>query len=288
MCSNNCDMEKRLRRLQLTELEILKTVHAFCVQHGIRYSLYAGTLLGAVRHKGFIPWDDDIDICMARSEYDRFIALWEMEGPAGFILQNKENSSGVAFSFTKIRKDHTAFVETAWEIGRYHNGIFIDIFPLDRVPSSWFAKKLFYLRCMIYQLMIREYTPPRGNPAIRLASSIILSMIPADKRKSVAKNMLKGLTKYNDNPALSLVSIATTHGVKVEYASTSFCNFVDLEFEGTVFPAFSNWDMGLHAYFGDYMKMPPVNERVWTHHPLCISFSQNISELQNITLHNFQ
>ena len=133
-------VDSKLEQLHKTQLEILHVVDDVCREEDIRYSLYAGTLLGAVRHHGFIPWDDDIDICMARSEYDRFIDLWEEKAPAGYILQNKQNSPGVAFSFTKIRKDHTAFVETEWEIGRYHNGIYLDIFPIDRIPDGSLRK----------------------------------------------------------------------------------------------------------------------------------------------------
>ena len=104
-------MDNTLRQLQLTQLSILKVIDKLCRKWEIRYSLYAGTLLGAVRHSGFIPWDDDLDICMAREEYDRFLAAWEKEPPEGYLLQNKKNTPAFTQSFTKIRKDHTAFLQ---------------------------------------------------------------------------------------------------------------------------------------------------------------------------------
>ena len=97
--------DSKLRRLQLTQLEILKVFDKICMDHGLRYSLYAGSLLGAVRHQGFIPWDDDLDVCMARADYDRFMEIWEAVKPEGYILQNKENTPGFTQSFSKIRKD---------------------------------------------------------------------------------------------------------------------------------------------------------------------------------------
>ena len=100
-------MDTQLRRLQLMQLEILKVIDTICQKHQIAYSLYGGTLLGAIRHKGFIPWDDDLDICMSRTEYERFLRVWEEEKPQGYLIQNKENTPSFTQSFTKIRKEHT-------------------------------------------------------------------------------------------------------------------------------------------------------------------------------------
>ena len=113
-------MEKMLRKLQLTQLDILKVFDKFCREHDLHYSLYAGSLLGAVRHKGFIPWDDDLDVCMSRADYDRLIALWEQAQPKGYILQNKENSPNFWQSFSKIRKDHTTFLQGQREVSHWH------------------------------------------------------------------------------------------------------------------------------------------------------------------------
>ena len=113
-------MESQLRQLQLTQLEILKVFDDFCRKHDLKYSLYAGSLLGAVRHKGFIPWDDDLDVCMSRIEYDRFLSLWEMQPVDGYVLQNKDNSIYFDQSFSKLRKDHTTFLEHQWQVGNHH------------------------------------------------------------------------------------------------------------------------------------------------------------------------
>jgi len=270
-------MEELLRRLQLTELEILKAVHLFCIRHSIRYSLYAGTLLGAVRHKGFIPWDDDIDICMARSEYDRFIALWETDGPEGYILQNKQNSPGVAFSFTKIRKDHTAFVETEWEIGKYHNGIYLDVFPIDRMPEGTISRIWFTCRCFLYQLLTREYVPGNDNVIIQFGSRLLLLCIPTGKRAKVRKKLLARITSYTDSK-LNTVAIETVRTIRMPLPSTLLDGYTFLPFEDMEFMCFAKWDEYLRCKFGDYMQLPPESERTWKHHPIIIDFERNRDE----------
>ena len=128
------DYDQILGKLQATQTEILSVIDRICREHGVSYSLYAGSLLGAVRHQGFIPWDDDLDICMERSEYDRFLAAWKESPPEGFILQNKENTPSFTQSFSKIRKEHSTFLQYDWEASKYHTGIFVDVFPMDRMP----------------------------------------------------------------------------------------------------------------------------------------------------------
>ena len=172
-------MDTTMQQLHLTQIEIMEVIDTFCQQHGIPYSLYAGSLLGAVRHRGFIPWDDDLDICMLRRDYERFIDLWQKSPPAGYLLQNKENAPNFGQSFTKIRKDHTTFLQAEKDIGKFHNGIFVDIFPMDRLPRGRMARKIFFLDCIFYLLYTRGYVPPRGNPVIKAVSHILLRCTPS-------------------------------------------------------------------------------------------------------------
>src|SRR5690606_8901345 len=96
-----------LRRLQLTQLEIMRFVDTICKEHNIKYTLYAGTALGAVRHGGFIPWDDDLDIAMERKEYEKFISIWNKIKPNGYHLQNSMVDDKSTINFVKVRKDNT-------------------------------------------------------------------------------------------------------------------------------------------------------------------------------------
>ena len=268
-----------LRQLQLTMLETLKVFDAFCRKHGIRYSLYAGSLLGAVRHQGFIPWDDDLDVCMSREEYDRFIALWEQESPEGYILQTKENTPAYWQSFAKLRKDHTTFLQEEREAGRYHTGIFLDIFPLDRMPSGALARKIYKWHCMKYQLLTREFVPPKAGIVTRLGSAVILACTPKFCRERVRQNTLKKIVRYNDRADLEISAIETMASLRKPFAGDMLDSFVDLSFEDSSIMCCAGWDDHLRRKFGDYMQLPTEEERAWRHHPIIIDFEHNYEEL---------
>lgn len=272
-------MEEKLRPLQLTMLEILRVFDKFCRENDLKYSLYAGSLLGAVRHKGFIPWDDDLDVCMERSEYDRFITLWKKDPPKGYVLQNKENSPMFWQSFSKIRKDHTTFLQEEREAGKYHTGIFLDIFPLDRIPTGKLNRALYTWHCMRYQLLTREFVPPKAGAVTRLGSAMILACTPAASRKLTRRNSLKKITRYNDQRNLEVAAIETMASLQKPFAPDMLDTYIDLPFEDGMFMCFAGWDDHLRRKFGDYMQLPPEEERVWKHHPILIDFEHNYEEL---------
>lgn len=271
--------DKVLRQLQMTMLETLKVFDDFCRKHDIKYSLYAGSLLGAVRHNGFIPWDDDLDVCMSRSEYNRFISLWEKAQPEGYILQNKENSRCFSQSFSKIRKDHTTFLQDAWEIGKYHTGIFLDVFPLDRIPNGKISRILYKWHCMKYQLLTREFIPPKAGMLTKIGASVILACTPRCWREKVRQNTLRKIIRYDDRRDLEVAAIETMASLRKPFVSDMLDVYVDLPFEDGAFMCFAGWHDHLRRKFGDYMQLPPEEDRVWKHHPIIIDFEHNYEEL---------
>jgi len=272
-------MDNKLRQLQLTQLELLKIFDRVCRKYDIKYSLYAGSLLGAVRHQGFIPWDDDLDVCMARSEYDRFIQAWEQEPPEGYVLQNKENAPDFWQSFSKIRKDHTTFMMYETEKGKFHTGIFLDIFPIDRIPNGKLNRMMFKWHCMKYQLLTREFVPPLSGTVVRLGSKVILACIPKFRREAVRQKTLKKLTRYNDQKDLETIAIETMASIRKPFAADMLDEYVYLPFEDGEFMCFAGWEDHLRRKFGDYMQLPPEEERAWRHHPIILDFEHNFEEL---------
>lgn len=267
--------DKVLRELQLTELEILKYVDGICRKYDLKYSLYAGTLLGAVRHKGFIPWDDDIDICMPRDDYNRFIELWPQVASDAYVMQNKDNTPDYTQNFTKIRKKDSEFY-TVLDIGRnYNTGIFLDIFPVDRVSVNGVTKWWFYFKIMLLHLMTREFIPKKNGAAMKTVCNMILKLIPASKRAGLRKTLLKSLTKHNGDHTLPVAMLETTASMKQIFDSSLLDEYVELPFEDQTFCCFAKWEYFLTHKYGDYLQLPPESERVWKHRPLRVNFTGN-------------
>ena len=144
--------QKILRELQLTELEILKPVDALCMKEGIQYYLVGGTLLGAIRHKGFIPWDDDLDIAIPRADYNRFIEICLCGGLGkNYELHHISTDKNYWLPFAKIRKKNTLFNETDIKMLDCRKGIFIDVFPLDSCAKN--SGLTYHLRAKIVKTL---------------------------------------------------------------------------------------------------------------------------------------
>ncbi len=272
-------MNQELKKIQNTELDILNAVHMFCMKHGIKYSLAYGTLLGAVRHKGFIPWDDDIDLMMIREEYDRFIAAWETDPQEGLFLQTDETDPPYENNFLKIRKNHTSFIQSEGEkYVPYHTGIFIDIFPVDRVAPKGLMRQIQYMACQINMLMTRNHSS--GSTGFKGGVERILLSMPNTWKKHLKKATYKIKTAWNKkkNSQLLLFWNGTIHGAHKFFISDLFDELIYLSFEGKEYCAFKEYDWFLTYYFGDYMTLPPVEQRV-THHPLVVSFIYDYNEL---------
>lgn len=271
-----------LYALQSAEMEILGLIDDICRKNRISYSLYSGSLLGAVRHHGFIPWDDDIDICMKRSDYDQFLAVWKDTPPSGYLLQNKENSPAFTQSFTKIRKLHTTFIQYPWEAGRYHTGIFVDIFPLDRIPDAFFHQITYRIRAALYLLLTREFVPEEASVPTRIVTIMLLGLVRGKLRHALRRYLEKQLKKYNGDKKLPLVGIDTLAGLKQKYPCDMMDNLTQMGFQGRAVSCCKDWDSQLRVLYGDYMKLPPEEERTWKHHPIILDFEHDYEELQRI------
>lgn len=265
-------MEKNnstIQQLHEQQLEILKYVADFCDINTIPYSLYCGTLLGAVRHQGFIPWDDDVDICMLRNDYERFIRLWKDDN--GLILQNKENTPSFTQCFTKIRKENTLFLQENEVDDDINHGIFIDIFPLDRIPSNGIRLIKYIWDLANYLVFTRDFVPPKSNGIVSMVVKLLL-LLPTSIKDFLRRYYYKCICKYNDRLDLGLISANTLGGIKHIMPSDLPNNYVKMKFEGLDFNCYENFDGLLKAWYNNYMELPPIEERVWKHKPIKIVF----------------
>lgn len=251
--------------LRTIQIDILKFVNGFCQRNGIRYSLAYGSLLGAVRHKGYIPWDDDIDIAMLRDDYERFsLEFNKIESPYHFY--DCRNDKDVHIGFGKVADTRTIIIEGA---DTKNLGVAIDVFPIDNLydtlEESIRYYKSFNLPKMILVLKCRRIADVRSwwkKPLFGLAKLCLfwipLHLIPLRMTRKLLKNT------NNNSKYVGLVlgtSTKVTNIVKRRMWST----FSDIEFEGHKFMTISAQDDYLKNEYGDYMQLPPEKDRVPKH-----------------------
>ena len=244
------------------EMEILVEVDAFCRDNGIRYSLCGGTLLGAVRHKGYIPWDDDIDIMMPRSDYDRFLRAFTSDDN---YLLNLGESGDYIEHFTKIIRKGT-FLEYS-TLKRRLWGVNIDIFPVDGVPEDGgvYADTLRSLHKKIEYIF--PYYRFAGEKRLLWFAKYCLKRLACpttDSVKSIKDRMNRMVREHLPEASPGSCEIFDDFRI-IPIASDIFLDYTDLEFEGRPFRAIRAADTYLSAMYGDYMTLPPEEQRVSNH-----------------------
>lgn len=257
------DLEEQKR----IQLEILDAVDAFCRQENIKYSIFFGTLLGAVRHKGYIPWDDDIDIAMDRDNYNRFISLFpdSLNGIYKLACHNRVISWHAPFS-----KVYDSLTIVNDELANTHPiGISIDVFPCDEVPDDIKKRRSFFkIQRIIIKLNAIKIAKFKGVKSVKkrialIICKMILFLIP----KSVLKKIWENHTiKYNGRGFKDVFCVAYFSTAKNAFRKGVFDELIKWPFEDRYYYGFKDADHYLKAIYGDYMKLPPKEMQVQSHH----------------------
>lgn len=262
-----------LKKLQATELEILKVFDKFCTDNDIRYSLYAGTALGAVRHSGFIPWDDDVDVAMTRGEYNRFIEKIRMNPVKGYTMDSPELNPSCAISHAKLMKDSTVLISSDWECEDTENhGIWIDIFPLDKITDK--TKRRIYRIGRKIIFLTRAYGGNKNDGRIKSLIRSVARCIP----RPIARKKLAGylhelaLNDQETQTDYQWTVLAAENTFRYAFESEMMNAMRRTEFEGQRFLITDRYDSMLRRLYGDYMTLPPASEQVCKHQPARIAF----------------
>ena len=252
---------EELRKMQIIQLGIFEEFDRVCRENNIKYIMDAGTLLGAVRHKGFIPWDDDIDIRMTRTEYEKFCKIANNKLENGVYFQNYDNDPHYPWLYSKVRKEGTRAVRLGQEHMKMKDGVFIDIFPCDGVPSDPKELKKHSKSTMICRKILYSRTAKYMKE--KWYERFFWSCVSLVPRSLVYSKIEKLAKRYNENNC-SRVGCMGWHapkdvnGFDIRY----FTELTELEFEGKMFLAPKDWDGFLRYSFGDdYMTPPPVDKR---------------------------
>ena len=256
--------EKSFRRMQLKCLDILLYFKGFCERNKLTFYLGGGSAIGAIRHHGFIPWDEDIDLFMPRPDYEKMCLLWDKQADLSRYILCRSNR--------KINYHEGAVcimdVNTTCIIERNKNydvpqGIVMDIMPLDGCANSWFARKMQLLNAMKFALYNNQRLPENKSNKIRFFSKIALALVPFKSwRDSIWIRAERKMSKYNFYGGKYITElIGAIHGMKIKHPIEDFLETVDVDFEGYKMPLMKGYDAYLKSVFGDYMQLPPENER---------------------------
>lgn len=250
-----------LRRLQLIQLEMLIEVDRICKICGIHYNIIAGTLLGAVRHGGYIPWDDDADIALLRPEYEKFRKACEKElDKERFYFQDHRNTPGYRWGYGKLRRKNTLFLREFQEHMPYEQGVFIDIFPLDHVPDDYVARCVQNFTCFCVRKILWSEVGRKSakNPLERYVYTQ-LSRIPARK----VFRFYHWLIRRSNTQKGRMVRILLfpTPNREFGYYRCWYEDSSDIQFENYTFSGIREYHSYLTFKFGDYMKIPPSGQR---------------------------
>ena len=247
--------------MQAIELEMFKHFISLCEELDLRYYVLGGTLLGAVRHNGFIPWDDDIDVGMPREDYDVFMEKAGVQLHEGLFLQNHNTEKMYHSNAAKIRNSSTTYIETGVCHLDINHGVFIDIFPLDNYPCKRFEKFCFNVKRKILSVRINTMSIHEENwmkHLLRLSLNLIYPTLyhAVNKREDLYRSV---------PPSRLLINHSGMWGEKEIIPAEWYGEGCTLEFEGIRVKAPKEYQKWLEQVYGDYMQLPPEEKRV-THH----------------------
>lgn len=254
-----------LDEIKKIEIDILRYIDKICEAHHLNYYITAGTLIGAVRHHGFIPWDDDIDIVMMREDYRRLIEIMQHDN-SKYALLSPYYSCNYYYPFCKVVDTTTKLIENG-TVEMDGMGVYIDIFPLDKLPNDYKLRRKIQRKCMFYRRIM-------GRARVWKAGT--------SKRSLLYKGLCLGCDIYGWHHAFQKFDELSTSYERsqrplyltnlTDCGDTYYCvpascfkSKTKLEFEGEQFYAMAGYDAYLRSGFKDYMKLPPIEKRKQTH-----------------------
>lgn len=253
--------EEELRRIQEIQIELISELDRICKKYGIHYNMVGGTMLGAIRHQGHIPWDDDADIGFLRTEYEKFRKACRKElDHEKFYLQDFRDTKGYRWGYGKLRRKGTEFVRLGQEFMPYEQGIFIDLMPFDPVPNGELQRKIHFAKCFLFRKIFWSEVGQREekNPIYRKLYRM-LARIPEE----TVKRWFLGFIKRNYKKKTELVRILTFPTPKgcYGYQRKWYIDLKQYPFGKIKLPGAKDYDGYLKVKYGNYMSLPPMEKR---------------------------
>ncbi|WP_413854061.1 LicD family protein [Candidatus Ruminimicrobium bovinum] len=257
-----------IKKLQQVELKILEQFINICNKENLQYYVLGGTLLGAVRHKGFIPWDDDIDVAMPRKDYEKFLNVAQKYLSQEYFLQTYISDKEYFLNFAKIRNSNTTFIQNCFSKCNMNHGIYIDIFILDYYPINKIKCLLLNLKNKIFLFRINEiYNLSKADYSlykkfcVKSLAKILKIFYPNIYSVLIKRDILfKSIKKSN-----LITNYGGLYGKKEVSPIEWFGKGINLQFENLTVKAPIEYDKYLTQIYGNYMKLPPKEKQISNH-----------------------
>ena len=249
---------EQLIKLREIQVEMLLEVKRICEKYGIKYCMIGGTMLGAIRHKGYIPWDDDADIAMLRDDYEKFRVICENELDIDrYYFQDDRNTEGYRWGYGKLRRKNTLFMRENQRHLDFGQEIFIDIFPLDYTPDHMPGRIIHMIHCYcVRKLLWSPVGMVVNRSKIKRVIYTITNRIPKEVIYSHYYKYINSRKKSN-SVRLNLFPTRKPYGFPVHF----FQELMEFEFEGQMLMGTKHYDEYLTMKFDDYMKLPPKEQQ---------------------------
>ncbi|MBD5550046.1 MAG: LicD family protein [Lachnospiraceae bacterium] len=253
---------EELKKIQLIQLELIQEVNRICQKCGIHYNMVGGTMLGAIRHHGYIPWDDDADIGFLRKEYEKFREACKTElNTEKYYFQDCRDTKGYRWGYGKLRRKNTEFIRLDQEFMPYDQGIAIDIMPFDNVPDLKFAKIMHKFICFLYRKTFWSVVGRKTEKNVFKRSLYkLLYLIPEECLIRSYQKWINRCIKLGKTKQVRILTFPTPKGV-YGYDRKWYTDLRLYQFEDYRFPGAKDFDGYLKVKYKNYMDMPSVEKR---------------------------
>ncbi len=252
---------EELKRLQDVQKELISEVKRICLKNNIHFNMVGGTMLGAIRHGGYIPWDDDADIGFLRTEYEKFRKACKTDlNHEKYYMQDLRDTEGYRWGYGKLRKKGTEFIRLNQEFMPYEQGIFIDLMPFDNVPDGWLSRRVYFIQCFLYRKFFWSEVGSKTekNPWKRTAYKLM--------RRIPMKFVIKSYQRFIDagqrkkTRLVRILTFPTPKGV-YGYERKWYTHLSKYQFGNMLLPGARDYDGYLRVKYGNYMELPPAEKR---------------------------
>ena len=253
--------EEELKQIQAIQQDLIQEVARICRKCGIHFNMVGGTMLGAIRHKGYIPWDDDADIGFLRTEYEKFREACKSElKHEKYYMQDLRDTEGYRWGYGKLRRKNTEFIRLNQEFMPYGQGISIDLMPFDNVPDSFLARRIHFFRCFLYRKLFWSEVGSRSE------KNIWIRFLYKGMRLIPMKQIVKSYQRFIDSgqkKKTRLVRILTFPTPKKVYGYERrwYTQLQPYPFGEMMLPGAKDYDGYLQVKYGNYMELPPIEKR---------------------------